>query len=148
MSFQQRPHLELLNAVLPLVSNAFVAEAEPTVTGTATTEVFEDAPDATFLDAPQHYANPEPIPESDLKRPRSARFTALQSWAGSVVEVGESTFKAYLTPWEPGHERAVAEFSIDDLSPSDQTLLATGRGVYWAVGYLTLKSGTRVRSHR
>lgn len=74
------------------------------------------------------------------------RFFALQEWEGTVLEVREDLFLARLTDLTEATADTEAEFSTEEVSPSDRDLLVPGAIFYWRIGYTDKAGGQRERS--
>ncbi|HEX8947795.1 MAG TPA: hypothetical protein VF790_02465, partial [Dissulfurispiraceae bacterium] len=70
---------------------------------------------------------------------------ALQKWEGVVTEIGKDVFNARLFDLTANNPEEIAEFSIDDVSEDDRELLKPGAIFYWSIGYLTTRTGQRMR---
>ncbi len=68
----------------------------------------------------------------------------LCSWDGVVVAIGRETFKARIIPIGEGGPEQLAEFSLKDISPGDETLFSHGALFYWTISYRTY-SGRRTK---
>ena len=74
------------------------------------------------------------------------RFITLQSWEGIVFEVREEAFVAKLMDKTNGGYDQEAEFSFEEVSPYDHSLIKTGAIFYWDIGYSENKSKQRIRA--
>jgi hypothetical protein len=74
-------------------------------------------------------------------RPVTERFNALQKWEGYVIEVGQETFWARLTPIRGEGPDQEAEIYLDALDDADRALIEPGAVFYWSIGYLDKPSG-------
>ncbi|MGH9875710.1 MAG: hypothetical protein ACRD9S_24905 [Pyrinomonadaceae bacterium] len=64
-------------------------------------------------------------------------FKALESWVGRVMEVDQnnSNFTAMVISELHSETREVAEFTFEEISEDDQSLVKPGAMFYWSVGY-------------
>jgi len=63
------------------------------------------------------------------------KFTALQKWAGYVIEVSDETFTARLTDLKNMEIEEDAEIYLAEISEEDRPLLRPGAVFYWSIGY-------------
>ena len=91
------------------------------------------------------------IPYSYYKiksKPRSI-FKLLQKWEGTVIEIEEDIIRAQihdlLNPNQPLEE---ITFSIEEVSPSDRSLIIPGAIFYWMIGYIDHINGQRTKESR
>lgn len=59
----------------------------------------------------------------------------LQSWKGTVMEIGEASFVGELEDLTHGGTKEIAEFELDTVSPDDRKLVQLGAAFYWNIGY-------------
>lgn len=80
-----------------------------------------------------------------VRAPEAVAFRRLEQREGVVLDIDEQegVFRARLMdPWadEPDQE---VEIEIEQVSPSDLDLLAPGGLFFWAIGYITRRTGRR-----
>jgi hypothetical protein len=73
------------------------------------------------------------------------RITALQQWEGVVDEVSGDAFTAILSDRTAETPDERAEFSLDELSRSDFSLVRPGAIFAWTIGYRDMLTGQRIR---
>ena len=92
-----------------------------------------------------------------LPRPKPVKSRVLfsqktQSWIGHVTHIGKSKFQAELHSKNDDTTYEVAEFDIDDVTPSDIKFLEKGAVFYWSIGYFnhnrTVEKKTVLRFRR
>jgi hypothetical protein len=88
------------------------------------------------------------VPRQVKLRPRS-RFKLLQKWEGTVIEVEGDVIRAQIRDLS-NRSRFLEEvtLSIDEVSNSDRSLVASGAVFYWMIGYLDRLTGQRTRESR
>lgn len=74
------------------------------------------------------------------------RFINLQSWEGIVIEVREGAFVARLIDKSNGGYDQEVEFSFEEVSPYDHSLIKLGAIFYWDIGYSENNSKQRIRA--
>lgn len=79
-------------------------------------------------------------------RPRQEQFVRLQEFEGFVEELRKDSFVARLVDKTEKREDEQAEFSFEEISPSDRDLIQPGAIFYWTIGYLDRVSGQRTRA--
>lgn len=90
----------------------------------------------------------EATPEQDTVRnlqliKKQDKFTALQKWAGYVLEIRDETFTARLTDLKNREVEEEAEIYLAEVSEEDRPLLQPGAVFYWSIGYRDDYSGQR-----
>lgn len=78
-------------------------------------------------------------------RPHNRQFIPLARWEGAVVERFESYFVAEVIDLD-SDERAIVEFDLQEISPSDLSLCEPGGLFYWTIGYDVKEGGQRSRA--
>jgi hypothetical protein len=74
------------------------------------------------------------------------RAVSLQKWEGIVAEVGKDIFHARLLDLTEENPEEEADFSIDEVSEDDRSLIKLGGVFYWSLGYLTTRTGQVIKS--
>lgn len=74
------------------------------------------------------------------------RAVSLQKWEGVVTEVGKDIFRARLLDLTEENPEEEADFSIDEVSEDDRSLIKPGGVFYWSLGYLTTRTGQVIKS--
>ncbi|MFA6055608.1 MAG: hypothetical protein WC769_09555 [Thermodesulfovibrionales bacterium] len=74
------------------------------------------------------------------------RAVSLQKWEGIVTEVGKDIFHARLLDLTEKNPEEETDFSIDEVSEDDRSLIKPGGVFYWSLGYLTTRTGQVIRS--
>jgi hypothetical protein len=63
-------------------------------------------------------------------------FKSLESWVGRVISIEEGgQFSALVVSDKHPETRETAEFSVDEISDDDQSLVQVGANFYWSIGY-------------
>jgi hypothetical protein len=73
------------------------------------------------------------------------RITALQQWEGAVDEILDDAFTAILRDRTTDTPDERAEFALDEVSPSDVSLVTPGAIFTWTIGYRDMLTGQRLR---
>jgi len=92
---------------------------------------------ARFLD--------EPVVEPEKIYPTEARYRLLQKWEGIVLDVQEESFTARLVDQNNEGPDEEAEFSLEEVTLEDISLLQPGAVFYWNIGFSDKLSGQRER---
>ena len=73
-------------------------------------------------------------------------FKSLESWDGRVVEIDAANrkFIAIVVSDRHSETRETAEFTFDEISDDDQSLVKPGAMFYWSVGYQINEFGGRM----
>ena len=81
--------------------------------------------------------------------PLKGKYTLLQMWEGSVVEVGDSEFDAIIID-KTNRELANEFVTIDkfEITPDDLPLLENGSVFYWSIGYSDYPGRGRIRESK
>lgn len=75
---------------------------------------------------------------------RSTKFQKLQEYEGEVLSIEGADFVARLIDLtDIGAQRLEATFSVDEVSPSDRSLLCEGAVFYWVIGFKDYPNGQR-----
>ena len=98
--------------------------------------------------APQNKEKPlvDLLPFPAPQRSLLTRFLALQKWEGVVEEKNGDFFSARLVDLAGQKRDEYAEFSYDEVSREDLSLLEPGSVFYWTIGYYIAWGGQRQRS--
>ena len=82
----------------------------------------------------------------DSSRSTQGKVTLLQRWVGCVESVGQREFTATIEDeTKPENPVELVRLDIDEVSASDQVLLAEGATFYWSIGYQDSPGGQRTR---
>ena len=104
------------------------------------------ARDTSFRRANARFQFEAPAQVARLDRPTfRGSFQALQKWEGSVLSVGKESFAARLVDLSQPRTDEEAEFAIEEVPPSDRSLVAPGAVFYWQIGYFDAPGGQRRR---
>lgn len=76
---------------------------------------------------------------------RNRQFVTLARWEGAVLERFETYFVAEVIDLD-NDERAIAEFSLEELSEAERSLCEPGSLFYWSIGYDVKEGGQRNRA--
>lgn len=88
---------------------------------------------ADFLDRSPKLSFPDLSYSCDILNSRKY-YRQVQNWQGIVTHINEDSFKAKLYDLSAGGTNEVAEFDLEEVSPSDKSLLYIGSLFYWSVG--------------
>lgn len=81
------------------------------------------------------------VSRSQLRRTHK-RFSVIQKWEGTVIEIANDTFIAELKTIVGGEDDLVAEIIKEEVDKDDLALMKPGAVFYWSIGYLKQPSGT------
>ncbi|VAW30993.1 hypothetical protein MNBD_CHLOROFLEXI01-5068 [hydrothermal vent metagenome] len=70
------------------------------------------------------------------------RFSVIQKWEGTVIEVADDTLIAELKTIVGGEDDLIAEIIKEEVDTDDLALMKPGAVFYWSIGYLKQPSGT------
>lgn len=73
-----------------------------------------------------------------------AHFRALESWVGRVTEVEADQFIALVVSDKRNETTETAEFTFDEISDDDRSLVKVGALFYWSIGYQINEFGGRI----
>jgi len=62
-------------------------------------------------------------------------YKKVQNWQGVVTQISNKSFNAKLYDLSIGGTNEIAEFDLEEVSPSDLSLLHIGANFYWSVGH-------------
>ncbi len=85
-----------------------------------------------------------PIYHFKLKQ-NTGRAISLQKWQGIVTQIFKDSFYSDLINLTHEGFDEETEFSIEEVSPEDQSLIEVGAIFYWSIGYHHSYSGQRTR---
>lgn len=65
----------------------------------------------------------------------NVHYKKTQRWQGYITRIEDSYIEARLKDLNNGGTDELAEFYIDEISPSDRSLISLGAVFYWSLGY-------------
>jgi hypothetical protein len=107
-------------------------------------EATDDAP-VTIERGPVKLDISEPASQSDSTggRPNTVTYTALAQWVGHVTAVRGDEFDCQLEADDSSSDDLSATFSLEEVLPDDQHLVASGAVFFWHVGYEDAGTGRK-----
>lgn len=92
--------------------------------------------DHNQTDAENESRNTPPKIVSEYLKPLKGRYQLLQLWEGRVTEVSDDTFYAIISDkTNPELSDELVSMDIDEITPSDLSLLKSGAVFYWSISY-------------
>ncbi|SDT89615.1 hypothetical protein [Desulfobacula phenolica] len=88
----------------------------------------------TDIENEPRIAPPKIVPE--YLKPLKGRYQLLQLWEGRVTEVSDDTFYAIISDkTNPELSDELVSMDIEEITPSDLSLLTPGAVFYWSISY-------------